>query len=211
MRIAKTCLLFVLFGLAACGGLPASRAQLAPVGETLPPIFGPLTWDLSRDQAMVLFPGKEARDDIPGYDGDEPLAITEAWGLDWPDIGPAYIIIAHDGSDRVRWLGVETSESREVCQTGDENSRSKTLGCRSDYGVQLTSVLDRLKTRLSKAYGEPELFTGPSEYSYSDKRERSYKWRRDGFDLSAAITTSEEGTWAVSLYAIRQTKKLPPA
>lgn len=209
MRIMKTGLLFLLLGVAACGDLPASKARLVPLGEALPPIFAPLAWDLSRAQAMALFPGETSRDDIPGYMDDERLAVTMAWGLDWPDIGPSYTSITHDGSGRVRWLGIETTERRAACLT--EEKPPEALKCRTDYGPQLTVVLDRLRTLLSNDYGEPELYAGPFDDYPDDKRQRSYKWRRDGFDLSLAITAGEFGDWVVTLDARRQIRKEPPA
>lgn len=97
-RFARFVAALTLLGLAACGGLSPSTARLAPTGEELPPIFGPLNWDLTRTQAKSLFPGKAARDDIPGYvDHREPLVVTSIWRLQWRDVGPASAHVFHDG------------------------------------------------------------------------------------------------------------------
>lgn len=206
-RFARFVALLSLLGLAACSGLPPSSVRLAPVGEELPPIFGALNWNLTRTQAKSLFPGKEARDDIPGYMDREPLVVTSIWGLQWRDFGPASAHVFHDGSGRVRQLMIETEEPRQACNRFEGRPAPKDLACRTDYGVQITSVFDRLTKRYTETYGKPESVTGIFDDYPDDKRQRFLRWRRKGFDLSLAMTRGEFGDWAVTLDARRRSKK----
>lgn len=195
-------LFLVLLG--GCGP-DASKAELVPVREPLPAIFGPLSWTVTLDRLKALFPGKELRDEIPGWDGSEKLTVTMVWGLEWHPFGDSYISIARDGGGRIRWISIETSESREGCQI---EPRTKTLGpCRSDYGPALLKVLGQLRRGLTTAYGPPEARKGLAGDYPGDPRERSYKWTRKGFDIVLGMDMGEDGAWAVNLFALRRVRR----
>lgn len=193
--------------LAACGsGKP--QAPLVPLGDELPAVFGRLSFELVPGEARRLFPGKEIRDDIPGYDGAEKLEVTMVWGLDWPGIGPAFAAIAYDRHGRVRWLTVESDERREECLQPDHPRRPK--GCRSEYGPVLVRILNDMRGQMERQYGLSRNMGGTAGGAHRGSREKSYSWRRPGFTVILAINNDEEGTWAVSVHAARKLAPIKP-
>lgn len=107
----------------------------------------------------------------------------------------------------VRQLMIETEEPRQACHRFEGRPAPKRLACRTDYGVQITSVFDRLNKRYSEVYGKPESVDGIFDAYSDDKRQRFLRWRRKGFDLSLAMTRGEFGDWAVTFGARRRSMK----
>jgi len=181
----------------------ARPVELMQVEEPLPAIFAPLSWTLPLEDLGALFPGARVSDDIPAWDGEEALTARMVWGLDWDLFGEASVMVAHDGAGRLRWLQIETGESREVCVSELGNAPA---WCRLHFKDELLAVLDAVRRRLSEAYGPPdELRPGAGLVTdVPDPRRLTYRWQRQGFDLLLGIDLAEDGTWAVSLFAARQ-------
>jgi len=188
---------------AAC--TPAhSAGELTEIGEPVPDVFEPLSWTQSPEQVRGLFPNAEIRDDIPGYDVDEPVTVMMVYDVHWPRFGDSVANVARDGEGRIRWIGIETTETREACWQDGGPGPS---WCRSNYNAELVAILEDLRRGISSRYGPPlETFRGPDPNAShpGDAKELAYRWRRVGFDVSLSINLAEDGAWAVSLFAMRQ-------
>ena len=121
-------------------------------GEPLPDLFKPLSWTQSPEQVRGLFPNARIRGDVPGYDGEEPLTVMMVYDIRWPRFGDSVVDVARDREGRIRWIGIETTETRQVCWQDDGPSP---LWCRSNYNAELAGILDNLRQRISDLYGPP--------------------------------------------------------
>ena len=170
--------------------------------DPLPAIFAPFKWVMDMKQLNNVFPKAEIRESeymakVLGR-MRKTKAITVSSGT-WRAFGPAYVRVHHDDYKSLTAIFIETEETRPECNLDTERSVPKY--CRTQYNAELLGVLNRVMQEMSKTYGKPE---GPFQFEdTSDSRERYYRWKRKGFDLTLNISKDEQDDWAVALVAMR--------
>lgn len=123
----------------SCSPVPPPSTKLTPIQEPLPDIFGSLGWTLSAEEIEARFPTGKSRNDIPGWDGSERIIVTSVSDLTWRLFGDAIVSVARDRRRRIRWIGIESTESDDTaCQPG---SRQRGVRCRNEYGPTLLKLL----------------------------------------------------------------------
>jgi len=179
----------------------SSGTSQAQAPESLPGIFGPLSWEMNPKDIRQLFPKArviESAHTIQERSGKfQKAKVITISPVMWKYLGETYASVYHDDK-KIKLIRIETTESRPECEISKEKPLPK--WCRDNYNKELLRILERVKKEISDSYGPPIKYNASTRY-VPDPKEIGYVWKRKSFDLSLVLSKDDQGVWAVTLTA----------